>query len=37
MLEQQRKDSNIGAPVEHLENGVLDQLNGAHIGVEHVR
>jgi hypothetical protein len=27
-------ESNIGALMEHLEDGVLDQLNGAHFGVE---
>jgi hypothetical protein len=36
-LMQQRKESSIGALMEHLEDGVLDQLNGAHIGVERVQ
>jgi hypothetical protein len=34
MQKQQSKESSIGALMEHLEDGVLDQLNGAHIAVE---
>jgi hypothetical protein len=37
MQEQQGKESSIGALMEHLEDGVLDQLNGAHIGVERMQ
>lgn len=37
MQEQQRKESSIGALMEHLENGVLGQLNGALIGVERMQ
>jgi hypothetical protein len=37
MQTQQRKESSIGALMEHLESGVLDQLDGAHIGVERVQ
>jgi hypothetical protein len=37
MQEQQRRESSIGALMEHLESGVLDQLNGAQIGVERVQ
>jgi hypothetical protein len=34
--EQVRKESSIGALMEHLSGGVLDQLVGAHITVEKV-
>ena len=37
MQEQQRSESSVGALMEHLESGVLDQLNGAQIGVERVQ
>jgi hypothetical protein len=36
MQEQVRKESSIGALMEHLSGGVLDQLIGAHITVEKV-
>ena len=31
---QSEKESSIGALMEHLDDMVLDQLNGAHIGIE---
>jgi hypothetical protein len=34
--ERLRKDSSIGALMEHLESGFPDQLDGTHISVERV-
>lgn len=32
--EQMEKESSIGALMEHLDDNVLDQLNGAHISLD---
>ncbi len=37
MHEQQREETSVGALMEHLENGVLGQLDGALIGLERVQ
>ena len=34
--EQLREESSIGALLEHIDDSVLDQLNGAHISLEKV-
>jgi len=34
--EQLREESSIGALFEHIDDSVLDQLNGAHISLEKV-
>jgi hypothetical protein len=32
--QQMEKESSIGALIEHVDGGILDQLNGAHISVD---